>query len=110
MPISNWRVGETKRISVHITYNDTVPDVSSDTVTMYLRANRDDAVGSAVVTVTGDVVSEGEAGIIGIVVSDSDTSSLTPGKYWYNIKWTRANGDVYMLDVGTVWLKPSIGV
>lgn len=110
MAISNWRVGETKRIEAHVLYNGTKPDLSSDTVTLYMRSNRDDAVSSAVVTVTADVSTQGSKGVVYIVVNASDTLNLTPGKYWYNIKWTRANGDIFMVDVGTVYLKPSIGV
>lgn len=51
---------------------------------------------------TGD-----SAGVATITIDPVDTATLTPGKYYYDIKVEEAGGDIYKTDEGTIKLDAS---
>jgi len=55
-------------------------------------------------TATGDDAANG-VGVIGLV--PTDTQSLTPGAYYYDIKVKNAAGEIYKLDEGIILLDGS---
>ena len=62
-----------------------------------------DADASVLKNVT-DGIAEGTATI---TLAPSDTATLAPGKYFYDVKVQEAGGDVYKVDEGTVKLDGS---
>lgn len=46
-------------------------------------------------------------GLIVITILPEDTATLTPGKYFYDIKVETATGDIYKIDEGTIKLDGS---
>lgn len=53
-------------------------------------------------------VTDGTAdGLATITINPADTSSLTPGKYFYDIKVEDASGNIYKIDEGTIKLDGS---
>jgi hypothetical protein len=53
-------------------------------------------------------VTTGDAdGAATITINPSDTATLTPGKYYYDIKVQESGGSIYKVDEGTVVLDGS---
>lgn len=46
-------------------------------------------------------------GLTNVTLIPTDTSTLTPGKYFYDIKVAEAGGDVYKIDEGLITLDGS---
>ena len=46
-------------------------------------------------------------GVSSITINPTDTATLTPGKYYYDIKVAEAGGAVYKIDEGTIKLDGS---
>lgn len=57
--------------------------------------------------ITKDVVDGDSAGVATITIDPVDTATLTPGKYYYDIKVEEAGGDIYKTDEGTIKLDAS---
>lgn len=57
--------------------------------------------------ITKNVTSGGADGIAEIELVPADTATLTPGKYYYDIKVQEASGDVFKVDEGTITLDGS---
>ncbi len=96
----------TKAFDVKVQVDWELQDISEDAVTCIFKANRDDSDASAAITATADVSEEGADGIAKFVIPATDTA-VTPGRYFYDIKWT--HGDtVDILVSSTVTIKERV--
>lgn len=57
--------------------------------------------------VTKNVTNGTSAGLATIEIEPADTATLTPGKYYYDIKVEDASGKIYKCDEGTIKLDGS---
>ena len=65
--------------------------------------NQSDASGLVVKNVTDG----GSAGGAMIKLDPADTATMTPGKYYYDVKVEEATGEIYKIDEGTITLDGS---
>jgi hypothetical protein len=105
MVLSNFYEGTTKKFDVTITYNGSNPDITSDTVTFYMKTDKDV---TATLTSTADVTTQGADGIASFELASSDTG-VTPGRYYYELVWEPASGGKYILESEKVTVLDSIG-
>ena len=102
--LADWPVGTTKDFSGAVTIDGAAVDISGDTVTLRLKSAISDADSAAVVTKSADVLTDGANGNYTVTVDPDDTKAVTPGQFFYDIEWVRADGSEYILDSGTVSL------
>lgn len=102
MTISNFHNKTTKNISITITYDGDNPNITGDTVTLYLVSK--DKVPINSLTKNADVTTYGATGIAVFELTTTDTAIL-PGDYKYIIQWVSSSvtkilesGDVTILD------------
>lgn len=99
MAINDFYKGTTKKFSVTILYNGSVPDITGDTVVFWLKKNKTDTDASAQIESSADV-SAGD-GVANFTISKTDTA-IGKGAYYYEIVWNLATGEEYVLESGTV--------
>lgn len=100
MTVTDFYNGTTKKFTVTIDYNGITPDIHLDTVKFYLKAKSSDTDVQALITATADVSNPaGSSGIASFNIASSDTN-ISPGKYYYEIDWTKAGGEFYVLELG----------
>lgn len=58
-------------------------------------------------TIVKNITTGNSAGAATITIDPADTATLTPGKYYYDIKVEEAGGDIYKTDEGTIKLDAS---
>lgn len=58
-------------------------------------------------SVVKNVTNGTSGGVATITLDPADTATLTPGKYYYDIKVEEAGGDIYKCDEGTIKLDAS---
>lgn len=95
------RKGTTRIVRLSILYNGAALDIRSDTVQFMLKTNKTDLDSAALVNTTADVTTYGADGVAVLTLSTTHTNQ-TVGKKYYEILWTRSNGEVYVLDAGEV--------
>lgn len=78
--------------TVRFTMKDEEYDTSTDDTTAVVKKNVTDGTSGGVATIT---------------IDPSDTSTLTPGTYFYDIKVEDADGNVYKIDEGKIKLDGS---
>lgn len=83
-------VGATVRFTVKSTEYDSSADDSTALITKNVTSHTDAAAGLSMIT-----------------IDPTDTATLTPGKYHYDIKVAEASGAVYKIDEGTLKLDGS---
>lgn len=88
----------TKKFDVTINYNGASPNITADTVTFVLKTKKD---GETALTKTADVATSGASGVAKFTLSTTDTA-IPYGRYYYEIFWTLANKDEYVIDSGEV--------
>lgn len=99
--LTDFYPGTTKKFSVKITLNGAAPDITADAVTFFMKRSPDDTDGAAAIVKAADVATSGATGTAIIGLSPADTAVATRG-YHYDIVWTRATGEEYVLTRGTV--------
>lgn len=67
----------------------------------------DSSTDDSTAVVSKDVTDGDSAGVATITIDPADTATLTPGKYYYDIKVEEAGGDIYKTDEGTIQLDGS---
>ena len=97
MALSAIRKGTTRKIRLSILYNGAVVSITGDTVNFMLKTGKTVVDASASINVNADVTSEGASGVAIITLSSTNTN-LAAARYYYEILWTRSNGEVYVLD------------
>ncbi len=95
------RKGTTRIVRLSILYNGAALDIRSDTVQFMLKTNKTDLDSAALVNTTADVTTYGASGVALLTLNTTHTNQ-TVGKKYYEILWTRSNGEVYVLDAGEV--------
>ena len=98
------RKGATKKIRLEVRYNGEILDLSSDTVSFFLKTNETDLDTVALIDQGADVSSQGSKGIALITLSPATTSGLTVGKKFYEILLERSNGEEYVLRSSSLWV------
>ena len=98
------RKGATKKIRLEVRYNGEILDLSSDTVSFFLKDNETDLDSAALIDQGADVSSQGSKGIALITLSESTTAALTIGKKFYEILLERSNGEEYVLRSSSLWV------
>lgn len=106
-----WHVDEdvTLPFTIYKSNNATLEDITGWTLSFIVK---DVPGGSAVLTKTtssGIALTTPASGLATVTVADTDTVSITPGKYQYELKRTNA-GFEKVLAKGTVELLPSLHV
>lgn len=96
MSLSGFQPGETKRFRAVCKIGGSAENITADTVTFYLKRNVSDSDDDAVLVKDADVTTEGANGIALFHLTPTDTASVDPGPYYYEVKWVRANGDKYV--------------
>jgi len=101
MALTDFYQKTTKNFSITVTFNSATPDISSDTVTIAFKSQKSLADAAAEITSTADVATAGATGVATFNISDENTN-VQPGKYNYEIKWTKSGGDVHILESGII--------
>lgn len=78
--------------TVRFTMKDAEYDSSTTDSTALINKNVTDGASDGTATIT---------------INPSDTATLTPGKYYYDIKVAEAGGDIYKVDEGRIKLDAS---
>nr|BDD45806.1 hypothetical protein 5 [bacterium] len=101
--IENIKQGMNKTFAVRasvtnaITQATSYPDITGDTVRLFLKATKDDDDDDAKLNVTADVSSYGATGYALFEISKAQTASVDPGEYWLEVVWDRASGQRHPL-------------
>ena len=104
MPITNIIRGTTKKIRVYVKIDGELVDISSDTVSYFLKTNETDDDTDALIDQDADVVSQGTSGIADFTLTKTTTEALTVGKKYFEIIIERNNGEEYVLRSGSVYV------
>lgn len=99
--LSDFYEGETKKFTVNISYKGTTPDISGDTVKFLLKKQKTDLDQNAKIDKNGDVDTNGVNGQALFNLEPTDTA-IEPGTYYYELIWTLASGEIYILESGKV--------
>jgi len=100
--------GTTYTINFAYQRNGEAETLVGATVRFTMKPNEyDDDADDSDASVHKDVTTGDADGLAEIVIDPSDTATLTPGKYYYDIKVEEAGGEIYKVDEGTVRLDGS---
>ena len=70
-------------------------------------AEYDEDTDDSTASVIKNITSGTSGGVATITIDPADTATLTPGKYYYDIKVEESGGDIFKCDEGTVILDGS---
>jgi len=108
--MANLKINRGTTYSIGVTYkkNGVATSLVGATVRFTMKTSEydsstDDATASVLKNIT-DGMSDGTATI---TIDPDDTATLTPNKYYYDIKVEESGGDIYKIDEGTVKLDGS---
>jgi hypothetical protein len=88
--------------------NDVATTLVGATVRFTMKpVEYDDDFDDSAASVAKNVTSGDSNGMANIILDPADTATLTPGKYYYDIKVENADGTIYKLDEGTIELDGS---
>lgn len=93
--VSDFYENTTKVFSGVITHSGSNPDTTGDTITFIMKTAKSDSDASAKIDV--DATGLGVGGTFIITLTPAITSD-TPAKYFYDIIWHTAGGEIYVLD------------
>lgn len=100
--------GTTYTINVQYQKNGVATTLVGATVRFTMKSNEyDTSETDATALVQKDVTSGTSAGEATIELAPADTATITPGKYYYDIKVEEAGGDIYKIAEGTIVLDGS---
>jgi hypothetical protein len=100
--------GTTYAIDVNYQRNGVAATLVGATVRFTVKPEEyDDDTDDSDASIKKDVSDGTSEGTATITIDPADTSTLTPGKYYYDIKVTESGGDVYKIDEGTIKLDGS---
>ena len=103
MPLSDFYRGTTKSFYIDVVVSGSLADISSDTLTLYIR-DEDEML----LTKTADVATSGSSGRAYFEVSSSVTNALSASCYDYSIEWHRSIGTDYVVDDSSVNVKEKV--
>lgn len=107
MSLNDIYSGTTRYIRVNISLDDQIPDISSGSMDMIVKLHKGDSDSNAVLSSSADILTSGSMGTAIFALSPIDTN-INPGNYYYEILWTRSNGDKYVVDQSTVKIKDRV--
>jgi hypothetical protein len=100
--------GTTYAIDVTYQKNGEAATLAGATVRFTVKTSEyDDDTDDSEASVKKNVTDGTSSGTATITINPSDTSTLTPGKYYYDIKVEESGGDVYKIDEGIIKLDGS---
>ena len=100
--LTDFYAGEYKRVRVELTYNGKAPDIANDGINFMMKSAKTATDTNADIDTGLDVVTEGFDGVAILELSAAETATLTPGQYYYELKWTKSSGEVHIIQSGTV--------
>lgn len=104
----NINRGTTFSITFNYQENGTAATLVGATVRFTMKDEEYDADTSDTTAAVAKNVTDGTSGgVATITIDPADTATLTPGKYFYDIKVEKADGTIYKCDEGTVILDGS---
>ncbi len=80
--------------------DEVVPDITSDTVTITIKASKDDP-DPGLLQISANVAIQGASGQALFELTSAQTT-IEPGDYLYEIMWIRADGKKYRPHFGSV--------
>jgi len=92
--IRNFYPGETVEASFTFYVDDTLQDVSGDTVTFTMKSDKGDADSSAVIQKDADAATDGATGVATLTLTADETDDISPGDYFCDVVWIKADGTV----------------
>lgn len=101
--ISDFYVKATKRFSVRIKFDGIYQDISGDVVRFVLKSSKKDPDSEILIDVDADVATNGANGYADFTLTDTHTDQ-TPDKYYYEVIWTLATNEVYVVLQGSIKL------
>lgn len=101
--------GTTQTIGVDYQNEDGTPrSLAGATIRFTMKTDEWDTNATDTTAVISKNVTDGtEAGAASIEIEPSDTATLTPGKYYYDIKVQESGGSIFKIDEGTITLDGS---
>jgi hypothetical protein len=101
--------GTTQTLGVEYQNEDeTARSLSGAVIRFTMKTAEWDANASDTTAVVSKNVTDGTAGgEATITIAPTDTATLTPGKYYYDIKVKEADGSIFKIDEGTITLDGS---
>lgn len=94
--VSNFYKGVTKKFNIEIKLDGVIADIRNDEVRCLVKNKITDTDANALIDVTADVTTNGIDGIAKFTFSNTDTD-VTIGNHVLEVKWTRQNGEEYVL-------------
>ena len=99
--LNDFYSGTTKKFNVTILVQNAYPDISNDTVTLYLKDNKTDT--TYALTASADVASSGSSGIAEFELTPTQSAGLNNESYFYEIVWNvSGSGEEYVLDQSSI--------
>lgn len=98
--IRNFYEKTSKAFELRLKFNGVAPNIEGHEVTLIFKKRKDDPDTEALLLKNASL-ERGEEGIALFNLTPEDTS-LNPGPYFYEIRWTTVFGDVYILESSSV--------
>lgn len=102
--------GTTFTIDIIYKKNGAAASLAGATIRFTVKSSEfDSSTTDATALVVKDISSHTDApnGLSKIILDPVDTATLTPGKYYYDLKVSEASGAIYKIDEGTLTLDGS---
>ena len=100
--------GPTYTRTLNYSVNGEAASLVGATVRFTVKSSEyDDSTDDSTAAISKDVTDGTEAGVATITIEPSDTATMTPGKYYYDIKVQDATGNIFKVDEGTIELDGS---
>lgn len=91
----------TKVFDVLVYVNDTLQDITLDTVSIIFKKKKDDTDAEAVLSKDADVTTKGSEGIAQFTLTSTETD-LEVRNYYYEIRWITSTGRISILESDSV--------
>lgn len=102
--LGNFYENATKAFDMQITHDGSNPDITGDTVKMYIKESLNAA---PLHTETADVVTQGADGIAEFTLSPTEMA-LDPGRYWVIFEWTTGDNK-YVVHKQAIEIEEGVG-
>lgn len=100
--------GTTYSLTLNYKKNGVAETLVGATVRFTVKTSEyDSSTDDSTASITKNITSGNSSGVATITLDPADTATLTPGKYYYDIKVEEADGDIYKVDEGTIKLDAS---
>ena len=97
MGLKDFYRATTKKFDLQISYNGTYPNITNDSVILYMANQKSDSNAELVLTASADVSSSGSIGIARFNLSPTQTN-ISASIYDYEIWWNiSSSNDIHIL-------------